>query len=344
MEKISYKLSIVLFLLFVSGCGAIQTEFYREETLHLYNLGVEQYKNGEYQDAQQTFEQVVNMDPDYGPAYATMGNLAMIREDYGQAVKQYQQALQYDPELEVELLPLLLVSNQYRVRMPLKLAGVSLKEVHNLMLNDRQQDLEKLLQQNFPLELLANDTVSLTPGQLGELRRKAVQIASNQKGTARYKLFLGCLIFFSELDDLLAEKVLTTALMFAETKDQSEGYVILGRLYEKTGQLNKAVDSFLAAIAAGNSLEKVAHYLARIYKVDIATVLKTKDSTVIVEQTKPIGDQQESFLPPAVLLEKSFKIAPLMNIQPNAQPKKRKESQPGTGKDNTTITGHTLMQ
>lgn len=283
----------IISILLLSSCVSVRTEFYRNETQYLYEEGVKLYKSGEYETARNNFEETIVLDPDYGPAHAALGNLAMIREDYRQAYIHYQEAIKHDPELKEEILPLLLTSDSYQQRAPLRKAGVSLASVYELLLASDFEGLNQLLKKDFPLELLAKDNLTLTPGELGELRYACFSLTNEMLSSysSVSKMLIAYILFYSDTDH---EQTITfvTALT-QDTKIQSEAYVLLGRALERVGQKNRAVDAYLNAVKTGKSFEDVSHYLARLYEVDIATVLPDKEKNTTITAPTPVPIQFE---------------------------------------------------
>ncbi|MCB2217679.1 MAG: tetratricopeptide repeat protein [Desulfobulbaceae bacterium] len=264
----------VLCTVIFSGCAAVRTEFYREETKFLYETGCQSYKQGDYADANRFFQQVIDLDPQYGPAHAGLGNLAMIDEDYQQAFVFYKQAITCDPELEDDLLPLLLSSDTHRQREPLVKAGVSLVDIYRLFMAEDIVRAESMLGRNLPLELLAADAVSITPGQLGELRHRSAELARHHPLPSRVKLLVAYILFHAETEhQLIIELLSSLAQDDDDQQNRREAYILLGRAMEHIGRKNSAVDAYLAAVEEGASLSAVAHYLARLYRVDIASVI-----------------------------------------------------------------------
>jgi hypothetical protein len=72
--------------------------------------------------------------------------------------------------------------------------------------------------------------------------------------------------------------MIDSAASDATVKDRQEALAVLGRLYERQGELNAAVDAYLAAVDAGLSMSDVAHHLARVYRVDIASIVLPKEA------------------------------------------------------------------
>jgi tetratricopeptide (TPR) repeat protein len=177
------------------ACRGLRSEVYREETFYRYNEACKLYKQGDYETARSGLEDVIALDPDYGPAHAALGNLALIAEDYALALAHYQKAVAADPELEAELRPLVMVAGAHKERQPLQKAGVSLEQMYPLIMEERRAEAEALLAKDIPLQLLANDTMGITPGKLGDLQRKITEIADPSRGSVRYCLFLGYLLF-----------------------------------------------------------------------------------------------------------------------------------------------------
>lgn len=268
----------IILLVFLQGCGGLRTEIYREETFHRYNEACKLYKQGDYEAAWSGFEQVIELDPNYGPAYAALGNLSLIGEDYLGALTHYRAALSTDPELEAELQPLIIVASAHKERKPLQKAGIDLNQIYLLIMADRLAELEALLAKDLPLQLLANDTMGITPGRLGELQRKVADTAGPLNGSVRFRLFLGYLLFSGQNDDALAIAMIHSAAAKATDRDRQEALVVLGQLYERQGEANSAVDAYLAAVDSGLPMTEVAHHLARIYRVDIASVLPPKEA------------------------------------------------------------------
>jgi Tfp pilus assembly protein PilF len=255
------------------ACGTFRTEIYREETLYRYKEACQRYKQGDYDAAQDDLEKVIEMDPNYGPAHAALGNLALIVEDYKAALEHYRKAVAVNPELEADLQPLILVAGAHRQRDPLRKAGVGLDQVYPLIMSERLADLGSLLEKDVPLLLLANDTMSITPGKLGAMRGKAAEMAHPEVTPVRLRLFLGYLLFAGQNDDALAAVMIQSALPQVKGPDRQEAWVVLGQLFERQEDLDMAVDAFLAAVDAGLPMSAVAHHLARVYRVDLDSVL-----------------------------------------------------------------------
>jgi tetratricopeptide (TPR) repeat protein len=267
-------LALFLFLqTILFSCSGLRTEIYREETLHRYNQACKFYKQGDYQTARSELETVIDLDPDYGPAHAAMGNLALIGEDYSSALIHYQAAVAADPELEPALRPLILLAMAHKEREPLLKAGVGLDQLYPLIMADRRAEVEALLNQDISLPLLANDTMGITPGRLGEMQRKLVETANPMIGSLRYRLFSGYFLFYGQNDDALATAMIQSVVDEAIGRDRQEARVVLGRLHERRGEANAAVDAYLAAVDAGLPMADVAHHLARVYRVDIETIM-----------------------------------------------------------------------
>lgn len=282
------------------GCSGIRSEIYRAETSHHYEAACKLYNQGDYETARSGFEGVIALDPDYGQAHAALGNLFLIAEDYPEALAYYQAAVTADPELEVELQPLIMVAKAHKERAPLQEAGISLNYLYALIMAERMTEVEVLLQQDIPLQLLANDTMGITPGRLGELQRKVAETADPLNGSVRYRLFLGYLLFYGQTDDALAAAIINRAAKDASGKDRQEALVVSGQLHERKGEANAAVDAYLAAVDAGLPMADVAHHLARVYRVDIASILPPKEtSEEYVAPADPMRIEISTHLPAA---------------------------------------------
>ena len=265
---------VLLLQTMLFSCSGLRTEIYREETRHRYNQACRLYKQGDYQTAESELETIIGLDPDYGQAHAALGNLALVGEDYSGALAHYQKAVAVDPELEAELRPLIMVAGAHAERAPLQKAGVGLDQIYPLMMADRRAEVEALLAKDIPLQLLANDTLGITPGRLGEMQRKLAETANPMIGSVRYRLFSGYFLFYGQNDDALATAVIQSAVDEAAGRERQEALVVLGKLHERQGEANEAVDAYLSAVAAGLPMTDVAHHLARVYRVDIESILQ----------------------------------------------------------------------
>jgi len=272
-HHMSRLLILLLCWVGLTSCTQLRTEFYRNETAYLYETGCERYKQGAYDEAEEVLEELISLDPDYGPAYAVLGNLAMLEEQYEQAYDYYQQAITHDPELENDVLPFLLISSMQKIRRPLTDSGIDLAVIYALLMDGQNDEVEALLAQDVALDLLARDSVSLTPGQLGELRRTCVELRGALHNYPRLQLFSAYLLFYGGEDISVAAELLLAMMTTAAGAQKQEAAVLMGRVQEKQGNYGAAVQWYLTAVEAGVALETVAHRLAKIYQVDLETVL-----------------------------------------------------------------------
>ncbi len=277
--KMTRLLVLLLCAMILSSCMQLRTEFYRNETEYLYEAGCAHYKQGDYDAAREALEELITLDPDYGPAYAVLGTLAMIDEQYEAAYKRFQQTIEHDPELEKDIQSFLALSIVHRERTPLVEAGVELAKLYPLLMAGRLDEIDALLTADIPLELLAKDSVTVTPGQLQDMRGQAAEIAGNPGLSVSLRLFLAYLLFQGEGDEQLVEDLLTGTIQDADGVQKQEAFILMGRLQEKRGNNAAAVENYLAAVRAGGAYEEVAHYLARIYQVDIDSILASQNGT-----------------------------------------------------------------
>lgn len=260
------------------SCSGLRTELYREETLHLYQGACKFYKEGRFKAAGSGFESVIAMDPNYGPAHAALGNLALIREDYPDALAHYRHAISVDPELEADLQPFIMVALAHKERAPLQEAGISLDKLYPFIMENRLSELEIILAEDIPLLLLASDTMGAAPDRLGEMQREIAEKAASLTGSVRYRLFAGYLLFVGQTDDDLAAALIGSTADQVSGRERQEALVVLGQLHERQGEVNAAVDAYLAAVDAGLPIGDVAHHLARVYHIDMASILPAKSS------------------------------------------------------------------
>jgi len=275
MKYYSTRFWVLVLLLqsILFSCSGLRTEIYREETRHRYNQACKLYKQGDYQTARSELETIIGLDPDYGQAHAALGNLALIEEDYAGALAHYQEAVAVDSELETELRPLIMIAGAHQARAPLQKAGVGLDQIYQLIMADRRAEVEALLAKDISLQLLANDTMGITPGRLGEMQRKLAETANPMIGSVRYRLFSGYFLFYGQNDDALATALIQSAVDEAAGRERQQALIVLGKLHERQGEANEAVDAYLSAVDAGLPMTEVAHHLARVYRVDIETIM-----------------------------------------------------------------------
>jgi Tfp pilus assembly protein PilF len=309
----------VFFIVAFCSCSGLRTELYRAETRHLYEGACKFYKEGDFAAARAGFDAVIALDADYGPAHAALGNLALMREDYAKARAHYRQALAADPELADDLQSLVMVALAHHERAPLREAGVSLNALYPFIMADRQDEIASILAMDIPLLLLARDTVGITPGRLGEMQQKIAQSADAYGGSRRFRLFAGYLLFAGQKDDILATTLILSAVDGAAERDRQEAFVVLGQLYERQGEPNAAVDAFLAAVDAGLPLSKVAHHLARVYRVEVERILPSPHTA---------GEDRAPVAPMRIVLSTHLPPSPPVDVGAAAQMRERPAATP----------------
>jgi tetratricopeptide (TPR) repeat protein len=288
----------VIAIFAVVACSGLRTEFYRGETRFLYEGGCQSYSQGNFDAARRAFESVLEFDPEYGPAHAALGNLDMIGEDYHAALNHYREALKTDPELGPNIKVLLDVAAVHAARALLTKTRIDLGKLYDLVITDRQRELEALLAEDVPLDLLASDTVSITPTQRDELQRKIMTMAQPGVGSPRFRLWAGYLLFWAQTEDALAAALLEDASIEVTGHERQQAMLSLGRLYERMGRFSLAVDAYLGAVTAGQPKAEVAHHLARIYRVDLETILPVAaDPGAGMSPHEPLRIEMSGLLP-----------------------------------------------
>jgi len=206
------------------------------------------------------------LDPDYGPAHVALGNIAFIKADYNAALTHYKTAIRVDSELEAALRPVIQATTLRIARAPIEKAGFSMRQVHRLMMAGDQSKIEALLNEDFPLELLAQDTLSITPSELGELsRRVAANLKLDNIWSVRCRLFWAYFLFYNHIELDSAAVLIYSAVPELENKERRIAYEVLGQIHEKVGDLNLAVDAYVLAKKDGLSDLRLSHHLSRIY-------------------------------------------------------------------------------
>ncbi len=269
----NFNLILLFLVILTCGCASLRTDCYRGETRYRYNRGCQHYKQGDYKAAREAFENVLALDPKYGPAHGALGNLALIEGGHKAAMAHYQAAVQTDPGLEPVLRAFIMAATAQAAREPIIKAGIDLHRVYELVMADKPAELEALLSKEVPLDLLAKDTLSVTPVELDELREKGADSIDLEKSSVRYRLFWAYFLFYSQKSLNKAATLIEHAVPDAKTDDRKKAYVILGQIRERSGDFNLAVDAYLMAVDAGVSPNSIAHHLARIYDLDVESVM-----------------------------------------------------------------------
>ena len=260
------QIILVAVPLLTCSCGSIRTEFYRGETKYQYNFANQLYKQGEYGSAQAAIEQILALDPNYGPAHAALGTIAFIQGDCKAALIHYKTAIRVDPHLEVRLRPNIRAAAIKSALAPLEKPGVRIRKVYQLMMADDRSKIETLFMKDFPLELLAQDTLSITPIELDELsNRVATNLTLDDGWSVRCRLFGAYFLFYNHTKLDFAAALIDSAVAEAENLERRVAYEILGQIHEKMGDLNLAVDAYVLAKNAGLSNIRVSRHLSRIY-------------------------------------------------------------------------------
>lgn len=96
MTRPTFIFLSVLALASVTACStpgnALRAEFYREEIKHLHKDSVRLYRQGSYKSAQSGFEAILDYDNQYAPAYYSIGNIALIKGEWQEALDAYKKA------------------------------------------------------------------------------------------------------------------------------------------------------------------------------------------------------------------------------------------------------------
>jgi hypothetical protein len=266
-------------LLSVFGCDLVRSELYRGETDELFRSGNRAYGSGQFQDALNCYERVLALDPSYAQASANLGHVAFIREDFEAAVYCYRRAVALEPDLEASLKPFLAAASERRVRAHLAACGLDLRQVWTLLRSKREGELEKLLEDDVPFQLLAGDGGSLSLKERSQLEALIVDRAYEGDLPPRCRLFSGYFLYLAGRWDRLALKVLQDSAKESALEAQQEILTLIGHLYLRLGRENRAADAYLKAVEAGKPMAEVAPALARIYGLTVEEWLDGPDGS-----------------------------------------------------------------
>lgn len=273
MKQPQVFLLLVIFAFLLSwGCGTLRTEFYRGETGYLYTQGKGAYESEDYDKACKYFELVVELDPGYAHAFVGLGNVALIKGEFKEAEGYYRKAIELDPELKEKLMPLVLVSMEKRKFKQLRSCGVDLKDVFEALSSGRDRDVDRMLSEDVPVDLLARDTRSLGLKERARLKEMIVDRARVGIGSPRSRLFYGYFLYYSDGHDWLTAKVLEETATGLSGEDRQAAYIKVAELYERMGRESRAVTAYLKAVDAGMPMSEVAPMLAKIYGVPVKEI------------------------------------------------------------------------
>jgi tetratricopeptide (TPR) repeat protein len=265
---------IAAFTLLTAGCGLLRSEFYREETQHLYREAAAAYRSGNAEAAAATFGRILQLDPQHGCAHAALGNLALANGDYAPAAAHYRRALAADADLETLVRPNLLRSLYMERQAPLAAAGVRLEQIAGLVAEGRFRTLDAALAApSVPIERLAADSGLLTQAQLAVVLRSALAGVAGGAGSPRCRLFLAWLLHHHHVADRECAAALGDLPARLEGADRASAFMLQGRLLERIGRRKRAAQGYLAAYAAGRPVEAVARRLAPMVHLPVTRVV-----------------------------------------------------------------------
>jgi len=276
-ETIKAILTIAsLFLLFFS-CSSMRTEVFRNETKHLYMQGNTAYQSGEYDQAADFYVQVIKLDPGYARAHVGLGNVALLNKDFAKAKKHYQRAVDLEPKLKHKVMALLSEASVRAGSGPLKKCGLDLQKVCKLIDAGKFKALDKLLSQDVPLELLAKDTGSILLADLAGCRDQIGKRVQEGDGSTAFMFFAGYALSVADGKAYIAARAFEQAAASGSKEEKKKAFLALAELYERMDNKNRAVDTYLKAVAAGVSLEAVAKDLAELYGLPVEVITGEKE-------------------------------------------------------------------
>ncbi|MBN2134921.1 MAG: tetratricopeptide repeat protein, partial [Acidobacteria bacterium] len=99
MKKNLIRIIVIeLSVLFLSACGYINTEIYRNKTTSLYNQGKKFYKSGEYKKAEEVFRDLVDTDSNHFEGNFALGSSLYMQGNYKEAADYLEAASELDSE------------------------------------------------------------------------------------------------------------------------------------------------------------------------------------------------------------------------------------------------------
>jgi len=274
-----------------TGCGAVRSEFFRGETAHLLAEGNRHYRSGAFTEAASCYERVVALDPACAHGHAALGHVAYVRGRFQKASRCYHRAVDLDPGLETTLAPLILDARRMQEQQALETRGASLPEILALLLEGREGEVEALLQENVPSDMLVRHTTSLSSGDRDRLLKLAEERARSGRVPPRCALFYGHLLAIDEGHGFLAARLLETGAPRVEGEARQKAYLTLGALYVRLEREQDAAWAYEAALEAGCPRDEVVPLLADLYGMPADAVApnddEESDGPAPTEETPP---------------------------------------------------------
>ena len=270
-------MACLLTLGLASGCGALRSEFFRGETDHLLAEGNRHYRSGAFKEAASCYDRAVALDPACARGHTALGHVAYVGGRFQEALRCYDRAVDLDPRLEATLAPLILDARRMEEQQALEACGASLQKVLALLSKGREDEVEALLREDVPTDMLARHATSLPTKGRDRLLELAEERGRSGTVPPCLALFYGHLLAADERHGFLATRLLESAAPRVEGEARQKAYLTLGALYIRLGREQDAAWAYEAALEAGCPREEVVPLLADLYGMPADAVAPTDE-------------------------------------------------------------------
>ena len=270
-------IALLLGLFLASGCGAVRSEFFRGEIVHLLEKGNRHYRSGEFKEAKACYEEAVGLDPACAGGHAALGNIAYVRGAFYEAAARYERALALAPDLEEALAPLHLDALRMQEQEELTAQGADLHKILELLLAGMEAEVEALLQKEVSAAMLVRHMTSLSSGDRNQLLKLAKERACTGTVPPRCALLYGHLLAVDERHGFLAARLLESAARNLKGQAGQKAWMTLAALYIRLGRESDAAWAYEAALDAGCPEDEVVPLIARLYGMPASAVASNED-------------------------------------------------------------------
>lgn len=249
-----------------AACAGIRSEVFRKETDHLFSQGLKSYQAGKYDQAEASFRQVVELDPNHAQAFANLGHTLCARKKCRESVGYYSQALTLEPELKNKLLPFLARAALGSRAEILEEHGIRLKNAYLYLKQGDHAGLERALgkEPQVPLNILASDRESLTRAEQMEFEQMASDRPWGRQGHFE-ELFLAHVLAVSGRNDWAAKELFEQELPRSSPNELSALHETVGDVCLRMGLSQEAAGYYLRALKARPKDPVLESKLARLY-------------------------------------------------------------------------------
>jgi tetratricopeptide (TPR) repeat protein len=260
----------VALLLLLFGCSAMRTEFYREESKHLYNQAKADYERGDYHSAREHFTRITEHDPACAHAWVGLGNICYLDNDMKTAETYYRKAVGLDPGLQEQIQAHTLNAAYKKKQLDFLKKPFNLQKALYLLSAGNTAEFDRLASASTSLAEVAQATFAVSFAEIADLEIVIRKRLADNNAPPETRLFCGYFLLFNTAGgrEHALLHIQETAALVADPLRQ-EAFTVLGRHYCHSGDVNKAIIYFKAALEAGAPMESFAPELAKIYRIPL---------------------------------------------------------------------------